>query len=256
MMSPFTFKILTYNIHKGFDIFNREFVLHEIREQLRSVDVDLVFLQEIHGQHSQHETNISDWPEASQFEFLADQVWPHYAYGQNAIYSHGHHGNAILSKYNIELWQNVNLSRFRRASRSLLHGIIHIPDTDSRLHLICVHMDLIGFERSRQLKVLKSYIEDSIPKSEPIIIAGDFNDWNSRMGLRFQSELSMQEAFHLKEGKYAKTFPSSWPILRMDRIYFRDMELLECECYRDKPWKKMSDHSPLYAKFIVNSFNK
>ena len=250
-MDKFTFKILTYNIHKGFDMFNREFVLHQIRDQLRSADVDLVFLQEIHGQHNQHEARISGWPEVSQFEFLADQIWHHYAYGQNAIYSHGHHGNAVLSKYNIEQWQNVNLSRFRRASRSLLHGVINIPDIDLRMHLICVHLDLIGFERNRQIKILKSYINDTIPDKEPIIIAGDFNDWNSRMGLRLESDLGMKEAFNETQGKYARTFPTSCPVLRMDRIYYRGIELLDCECLRGHPWKKMSDHTPLYAKFKI-----
>ncbi len=37
----------------------------------------------------------------SQFAFLADEIWPHFAYGKNAIYSAGHHGNAILSKHPI-----------------------------------------------------------------------------------------------------------------------------------------------------------
>jgi endonuclease/exonuclease/phosphatase family metal-dependent hydrolase len=250
-MGNSTFKILTYNIHKGFNLFNREFVLHQIREQLQKVDVDLVFLQEIHGQHSQHETRISGWPETSQFEFLADQIWPHYAYGQNAIYSHGHHGNAILSKYNIEQWQNINLSRFRRASRSLLHGIINIPALDLPLHLICVHMDLIGFERNRQLKSLEVYIKESIPKNEAMILAGDFNDWNSRMGLRLETDLNIREVFHKTHGKYAKTFPSNFPVLPMDRIYYKGLKLIECECYKGQPWKKLSDHSPLYAKFEI-----
>jgi len=250
-MDSFTIKVLTYNIHKGFDLFNREFVLHKIRDQLQMADVDVVYLQEILGQHQQHEARIVGWPEVPQFEFLADQLWPHYAYGKNAIYSKGHHGNAILSKYPIEQFKNINVSRFRRASRSLLHGSIQLPDVDLRLHLICVHLELIGFERSRQLNILKYYINESISDNEPIILAGDFNDWSGRMGLQFESDLAMQEVFRSKQGKYARTYPSNRPMLRMDRIYFRGMKLLECECFRDHPWKRMSDHLPLYAKFQI-----
>ncbi len=43
--SRFSFKVLTVNIHKGFTVFNRKFMLHELREAVRSVGADVVFLQ-------------------------------------------------------------------------------------------------------------------------------------------------------------------------------------------------------------------
>ena len=159
-------KILTYNIHKGFDRYNRDFVLHRIKDHLQSAEVDGVLLQEIQGLHLQHQTSLAAWPDVSQFEFLADSIWPHYAYGKNAIYRKGHHGNAILSKFNIIEWNNLNLSRFQRASRSMLHGRVELPDSKTHLHLLCVHLDLLGFERKRQLRELKSYIDSSIDASE------------------------------------------------------------------------------------------
>lgn len=242
-------KVLTYNIHKGFSRYNRNFVLHEIRHQLQATDVDIVFLQEIHGQHKKHESRLNHWPEVSQFEFLADQLWPHYAYGKNAIYSHGHHGNAILSKHGFRQWDNINLSRFRRASRSLLHGTIQLKDSKSCVHLICIHLEILGIERKRQYEILKKFIEHEINDSDPIIIAGDFNDWNSRIGLRLESELGMQEAFRSKHNQYSRTFPSWGPLLPMDRIYFRHLTLLDCERFSGKPWSNLSDHLPLYANF-------
>ena len=75
-------KLLTYNIHKGFNITNRKFVLHQIRETLQETNVDMAFLQEIHGEHTGHQLTTKNWPEVSQYEFLADQLWPHYAYGK------------------------------------------------------------------------------------------------------------------------------------------------------------------------------
>ena len=248
-MAPFTFKVLTYNIHKGFDLYNRQFVLHMIREQLHAVNVDIVFLQEIHGEHERHESRVDGWPEVSQFEFLADQLWTHYAYGRNAIYSAGHHGNAILSKYPIEEWKNINLSRWRRASRSLLHGVLRDPRTGLRLHVICVHLGLMRFERNRQLGILMAYINENLAEDAPLVLAGDFNDWSGRLGKRLETGLAMQEAFRLSHGRYARTWPSNWPLLRMDRIYFRGVKLETCQCYGGLPWKRLSDHAPLYAKF-------
>ena len=243
--------ILTYNIHKGFDRFNRDFVLHRIRENLQSTEVDIVLLQEIQGRHLHHENRITAWPEVSQFEFLADSVWPHYAYGKNAIYRKGHHGNAILSKYEIAEWNNLNLSRFQRASRGLLHGRVELPDSGIPLHLLCVHLDLIGFERKRQVHALKRYIDASIGETGPVILGGDFNDWHGGLGKFLESQLGMHEAYREINGSYARTYPSNLPMLRMDRIYFRDLDLVDSYCMQRHPWDELSDHLPLYARFTL-----
>jgi hypothetical protein len=49
-----TLHIATYNIHKGFSNFNRRMVVHELRERLRQLGADLVFLQEVQGDHQRH----------------------------------------------------------------------------------------------------------------------------------------------------------------------------------------------------------
>lgn len=120
-------RVLTYNIHKGFNVGNRRFVLHQIRDALIAADADLMFLQEMQGEHRRHQQKIPDWPVLSQLEFLAENTWPFHVYGKNAIYNAGHHGNAILSKHPFERWENINVSPFPWASRSLLHGVIRLP---------------------------------------------------------------------------------------------------------------------------------
>ena len=42
-------KVLSYNIHKGFNANNSAFVLDEIRQAIRRSGSDLVFLQEVLG---------------------------------------------------------------------------------------------------------------------------------------------------------------------------------------------------------------
>ena len=108
IMQTNTLKVLTYNIHKGFNSTNRQFILHDIKESIRQVDADLIFLQEIHGERNISKNRFDDWPSNNQFEFLADEVWHHHAYAKNAIYKSGHHGNAILSKYPIVEWENID----------------------------------------------------------------------------------------------------------------------------------------------------
>lgn len=247
-MTAVNLKVMTYNIHKGFSFANRKFVLHQMREQLQAADVDLVFLQEIQGEHKHHAAKLTGWPAESQFEFLADQLWPHYAYGKNALYDAGHHGNAILSKFPFVQWENINVSTLRFASRSLLHGIIDLPGVN-RLHAICIHFDLLAHERRRQVNVLVERIHEHVPDSEPLILAGDFNDWRGQIGRQLQLDLGLVDAFRQLHGKQAVSFPAVLPFLPVDRIYYRGLELTDCQCLSGSPWGRLSDHLPLTAEF-------
>ena len=44
-----TFRLTTWNIHKGFSPLNRRLTVHALRDSLRSLAPDLVFLQEVQG---------------------------------------------------------------------------------------------------------------------------------------------------------------------------------------------------------------
>ena len=245
-------KVLTYNIHKGFSATNLRFVLHEIRNLLRHINADIVFLQEVHGECNISKNRFADWPNNRQFEFLADQVWHHHAYGKNAIYKSGHHGNAILSKYPFVEWENINVSMLRSASRSLLHGAILIPGLNQKIHIICVHLGLFELERERQISMLAKRIASHVPADEPLIIAGDFNDWRGRVERYLHQDLGVKEVFKNIHGSYARTFPSWLPFLSMDRIYFRGLDVVDCNYLQDKPWRRLSDHIPLFAEFRLH----
>lgn len=244
-------RVLTYNIHKGFNPGNRRFVLHQIREALVATDADLLFLQEMQGAHQYREKKVPDWPELSQFEFIAEGVWPYYAYGKNAIYEAGHHGNALLSKYPFESWENINVSPFTWASRSLLHAVIRLPRVETEVHVVCIHFGLTGKERRQQLASLFDRIDSHVPHEAPLIVAGDFNDWLGRAEREFHTHLGLQEVFRATHGRHARTFPAWMPLLPMDRIYYRSFTPLSCERLVGTPWNMLSDHAPLAASFTI-----
>ncbi len=246
------FKVLTYNIHKGFNASNRRFVLHQIKRLLQELNPDVVFLQEIQGEHTEKSGVHTDWPDESQFEFLADEVWPHHAYGKNAIYRAGHHGNAILSKFSFVRWENINVSYMQTASRSLLHGVVRLHDHKGMpLHVICVHLGLLQMERKRQLGTLVQRINEYVPADEPLIIAGDFNDWNKRSSQFLSEHLGVSEVFKSDTGRYARTFPAWLPMLSVDRIYSRGLSIQHCQRLNARPWRGLSDHLPLLAEFSL-----
>jgi endonuclease/exonuclease/phosphatase family metal-dependent hydrolase len=243
-------RILTYNLHKGFNTSRREFTLHRIREALLETQADILFLQEIQGAHSRHQQRQALWPQEPHFEFLAHGVWPHIAYGKNAVYSAGHHGNAILSKYPLITWENINVSPFSWASRSLLHGEIALPWLDETLHIICIHFGLTDIERRDQVIKLCQRIEEAVPANAPLIIAGDFNDWNKQAERHMSSHLNLKEAYQTLHHRHARTWPSWFPLFKMDRIYFRGLSPVLCECpSASTGWNRLSDHTPLLAAF-------
>lgn len=253
-----TLKIISYNIHKGFNASNREFVLPQIHDALQQCNPDLVFLQEVQGRHKKRKLKKIPTPEheTAQTEFLAADNWENFIYGKNAVYSHGHahHGNALLSKFPFITWDNINIALTKRASRSLLHAIIELPAIQFKttsVHVICVHLGLFTAERKFQLKVLSDRIKETIPYDAPLIIAGDFNDWQEKAENHLEAELGLKEVYKMFHGDHAKTFPSVHPTFRVDRIYYRGFGLQKTEVLGGSPWKKLSDHLPLYAELVL-----
>lgn len=239
--------LMTYNIHKGFGLGKVRFLLPKMRDAIGELNPDFVFLQEVQGEHRRREKNIETWPEMPQFEYIAEKIWPHYIYAKNAVYQSGHHGNAILSKYPIDRFENVNLSLMHRASRGILHSQLIIGKQS--IHLLCVHLGLFKAERAEQCKTLMLHINELVPKNEPLLMAGDFNDWRNHLSTPLAEELGVEEAFYSLEGHHARSFPAIRPALCVDRVYFRGMKVREVRCLQGKPWRMLSDHIPLYASF-------
>lgn len=239
--------LITYNIHKGFGLGKVRFLLPEMRAALSTLNPDFVFLQEVQGEHKRREKRINAWPDSPQFEYIAEEIWPHFLYAKNAIYQSGHHGNAILSKYVFDRFENFNLSSMNRASRSILHGQIKIGT--NTVHLLCVHLGLFKAERAVQYRTLMKRISEAIPITEPMIMAGDFNDWRHHLSPLLAKELGVKEAFYSVNGKHARSFPAIKPALCVDRIYYRGMQVADVHCLKGKPWRTLSDHVPLLARF-------
>ena len=247
-MSGRPLHVVTYNIHKGFSQFKRQMMVHELRERLRELSPDLVFLQEVQGRHNRHATVIEDWPTEPQYAFLADGFWPSAAYGRNAIYDHGHHGNAILSRYPIAHAHNQDVTHLRFERRGLLHCVIDVPGFAQALHCVCVHLSLFARSRRRQMDALSVYLEAIAPPEAPLIVAGDFNDWRNEAETRLAERLGLREVIgDLQSGRPGRSFPARRPMLRLDRIYVRGFSVSHAKIHSGAPWSKISDHAALSA---------
>jgi len=251
MPAGIVLRVLSYNIHKGLTLGNRAFVLPEMRAVIAELQPDIVFLQEVLGQHDKHASRFDGWPMLPQFEFLAEGVWPHFAYGKNAVYTHGHHGNAILSKYPIIAWSNTDISTNGFESRGILHAVVDIPGAVAPVHCMCVHLNMLRRGRVVQLRDLCRTISAGVPAADPLIVAGDFNDWSQRASDFLAEGVGLSEVFATLTGAHAQTFPSRFPLLRLDRVYSRSLEPLEGRVLCRHPWGTLSDHAALFAELRV-----
>jgi len=245
-----TLHIATYNIHKGFSFFKRRLVIHEVREHLRALNADLVFLQEVQGGHERHARRFDNWPEQPQYEFLADSIWTDFAYGKNAVYDTGHHGNAILSRFPIVRWDNQDISEHRFESRGLLHCEVELPGWTAALHCVCVHLGLMAHHRSSQMRALRLRIERLVPRAAPLIIAGDFNDWAQQADNELARPLALKEVFEHTYGRPARSFPAALPMFQLDRIYVRGFNVKQARTHHGHPWARISDHAALTSTIV------
>jgi endonuclease/exonuclease/phosphatase family metal-dependent hydrolase len=256
-------RIATYNIHKGVSSLRSTPRVHALKQALTSMDADVLFLQEVQGRHDKYATRHATlWPEQAQHQYLAGES--HQAvYGMNAVYDHGHHGNALLSRYPVLSSRNQDVSDHAYESRGILHCVVQAPGCD--LHCYVVHLGLFAGSRRRQAEALIDAVASSSPPDAPVIIAGDFNDWTNQLSATLRERLGVTEVFDHSLptrgfGAYlrtlsgrgpnvlpARTFPAALPWLRLDRVYVRGCKVHSAQVLHGALWARLSDHAPIVA---------
>ena len=244
-------RVLSYNIHKGFDLWGR-FSLEDMKAALLETQADVLLLQEVVGQNKDLLQHFKSAPNEKQFEFLADTVWPHFSYGKNAVFPDRHHGNAILSKYPILYSHNLDISTNKYESRGLLHAQIEIAPLKIPLHLFTTHLNLLEGGRKIQTQKVIDWIQEQLHGDTAFILAGDFNDWTEKLTSHLGDHLETSESFHALFGEHAQSFPSLWPQLRLDRVYFRGLKITDARVLKGSSWARLSDHLPLLTEFEID----
>lgn len=236
-------RVATYNIHKGVRGLGprRRLEIHNLGLAVEQLDADIVCLQEVHKEHRRHEQHFSRWPGMPQADFLAPEGYEA-VYRTNAYTRHGEHGNALLSRWPVLSHQHEDMSDHRFEQRGLLHSEVHVNGV--YIHVVVVHLGLLGASRLRQAAQLMRFIAREIPDDAPLLVAGDFNDWGDRVGLQLKTcgLQAWQPGSH-------RTFPAILPIVQFDYVYARGLVALGAHVPHGRVWRRMSDHLPLIAEF-------
>ena len=211
------YSCVSFNIHNGFNFFNN-YKIKEIIRYLHNLDADFICLQEVFDKE--------------QFNYINECLgYTDRCYAGDLC---------IFSKYKIQKNVNTyydNLGVYNH--NNFLVSTIKIKDTV--LYIINAHLmnDITFYKQKREIKEIMKYINSKLDKfKDKILIVGDFN---------YTKEFTDIYTNQFSYVNYVKSFPSIYPILSLDKVYFRNIKLNKNEI-QDIYY---SDHKPLYVEFTL-----
>lgn len=239
-----SFTLVSYNIHKGMSPLNRKVILDDLKQELSKLAPDVLCLQEVQGQNLKRAVQFNEYPDQAQHEWFGEYLAFNGEYGKNVAYPHGHHGNAVLSKFPLDPKHNVNISVGTLEKRGVLHCEIDVGG--QRIVVLNAHLNLLHRDRIKQYQAISDYIYNEIDPAMPLILAGDFNDWTKKSS-EFLADLGLVEVFENLHEQSPKTFPARLPVLSLDRIYVKNLTIKQAVVHSGMPWQALSDHLPISA---------
>jgi endonuclease/exonuclease/phosphatase family metal-dependent hydrolase len=220
-------RVATWNIHGAVGTDGR-FDLARITAGLATMSADVWALQEI-------ESRVSRSRGVDGFAVLSAAIGGHSVAARTICGPEGDYGHLLASRWPIEAAAIHDISHRRREPRHLIDG--RIAGEAGALRLIAVHLDLARRARREQLAKLRALIEEHDPGC--CIVLGDFNA--PRAGT-----LDRLLADRLTPVETRATFPSRWPVLRLDRIWCRPAGLVTAATV-PHAYALASDHLPVVA---------
>ena len=234
-------KVMTYNLHKGKNLFGRRYDMDRLKSILDQESCDIGLFQEVLGTHKLDKKIIA------QNHRLTDDNWEGRTFAKNSIVKGFEHGNSIVSKKPILEEKVVDLTLNRLEKRSALLSLIDLGKI--KIQCICTHLNLRKSDRKKQTLMLIDFVKENEIQGVPIIIGGDFNDSDGEI----TNLLIKKGGFSFIESKYKElTFPSFMPFLPLDRVLVKNLKVIESKAGSSKKYRSYSDHLPLFYKLEVN----
>jgi endonuclease/exonuclease/phosphatase family metal-dependent hydrolase len=231
------FKIVSYNMRKGKGATPQSPPrLEEISWNLGRLEPDVLLCQEVFHGNGDEST--------SQSREIAESLDLLHRYEPNAEYRRGHHGNATFSRFHIVEHWNQDISTNRVEQRGLLYTKMEL-EGGRHLHVFNTHLGLSHRQRRIQARWLSSLVRQVADPADSVILAGDFNDWSGLLDSLVCSEAHMDNAMLALAMKDRRTWSTRRPLFALDRVYYRNLHLVEVTVLRGSPWNRLSDHFPV-----------
>lgn len=237
-MSTTRLRVVTYNVHRCRGV-DRRLRPDRIAAVLADIDADVVALQEVVGTGPRHEG------QAAQLGAMLGMGW---VMAPTRKYRGHLYGNVVLSRLPIVRHTQWDLTWQTCEPRGCQR--VDIDAGGKPFHIYNVHLGTAVLERRTQAARLAHIVTDRRTHG-PKIVLGDFNEWlrgltADALGGVLQS---VDLTKHLRRGR---TYPSFFPVLHLDHIYYDGPLAVEAVSLpRTRLSLVASDHLPLVADIAL-----
>jgi len=223
-------RVATWNIHMAIGQDGQR-NLQRTADVIRAMNPDMIGLQEVDNRIGEHGNDLDSLGHLTGLECVS---------GPTMQRSDGDYGNALLTRLPVKDIERYEISVPGREPRGLL--IVHLESETASLQIAVTHLGLSPGERRVQVRKLVDCL--AACDRAPLILMGDFNEW-----LFWGRPLRWLRA-HFGHIRSPATFPSRWPLLRLDHILSDPPErLVSLAAYQLPLARQASDHLPLMASY-------
>jgi len=229
-MSVAKLRLASYNIHMGVGMDGR-FRPERVAAVVAELDADVIALQEVQQGAGAFDM-LAHLGAATGFAALAGPTLEHP--------THGHYGNALLSRLPITGHRRLDLSVAGHEPRGALDATVDCGEGVA-LRVLATHLGLRPTERRDQVKRLLREVAADTHRG-PTVLLGDLNEW-----FLWGRPLRWLHA-HFGRPPAPATFPAARPLLALDRAWVTPRTCLRgVRVHRSALARRASDHLPLLA---------
>ncbi|MDF7667144.1 endonuclease/exonuclease/phosphatase family protein [Orbaceae bacterium ESL0727] len=247
--------IANFNIAGG--LRNHQVDLDLVANAIKKMDADIVTLEEVdQGTTRSHGVD--------QAKIIAEKAGMYYAFGKATEMKGGNYGNAILSRYPIEITKVFPIPSGEYEQRALMLSKINVKGFDSPIYIFNTHFDWHEEDsvRMSQAQFINSIVFDDLDLDDEfpnlasgiMILLGDFNSVeNDRVVKELQKYWNLVQ----QKGVDTRTWPAGNPGLELDHIFTSRNQVWGVEKviipndgaeWNGIKWPLVSDHIPVIAK--------
>ncbi|MFC1510329.1 glycosyltransferase [Candidatus Omnitrophota bacterium] len=241
-----TIRIMTYNVHSCVGMDGKTSP-ERIARVIGRHEPDIVALQELDMKRLR--TGNIDQP-----HLIAKRLKMIYHFHPSFSIEEEHYGNAIISRYPIELIRAGKLPTIKNKSKLETRGAlsVNVKIGEQQLQIINTHLGLRRKERLKQARELISEKWRGQASYEPTVLCGDFNALPGSPTFKCLTQKYADAQIELDNHRPHPTWFSHFPIGRIDHLFINSkINVVNVEVSKTKLDKISSDHLPLIVDIEI-----